>query len=92
MSELTRRLKETGSAGLLAYGILNTIYYTLAVTVAWISTDGGLRLLPALGQASSGGLAGGVTRFIKVGGCLQDATPLTARPLTLRTAAKACLP
>lgn len=31
----------TGPAGLTSYGVLNAVYYTLAVSLAWVATGGG---------------------------------------------------
>ncbi|CAN0112376.1 unnamed protein product, partial [Phaeothamnion confervicola] len=35
-----KRLREYGAAGVLAYGCLNGLYYSLAFTVAWLSMGG----------------------------------------------------
>jgi hypothetical protein len=37
------RLRQAGSAGLLAYGVLNAAYYSLAVALLWWHTGGGTR-------------------------------------------------
>ena len=33
--EMAARIKTLGLAGVTAYGIMNTVYYTLAFTIAW---------------------------------------------------------
>lgn len=71
--EAGAKLRQTGSAGLLAYGGLNAAYYSLAVALLWVYTGGGTRgpLAPsdAAGAATavvSTGVKATAQRFVKV--------------------------
>lgn len=70
--EVGAKLRATGSAGLLAYGILNAAYYSLAVALLWIYTGGGTRGLAAAGDTAamaavvSTGVKATAQRFVKV--------------------------
>lgn len=73
------KVRQAGSAGLLAYGMLNAVYYSLAVSLLWVYTGGGTRGLPyssstviaAVATTAGGGGGGGgvkatAQRFVKV--------------------------
>lgn len=59
-------LQVTGPGGLVSYGLLNTLYYTVAVSLAWVATGGGqsLRMSNELKVAASWTAA--AKRFLKV--------------------------
>lgn len=66
-------MRQAGSAGLLAYGVLNAAYYSLAVSLLWWHTGGGTRGLPysttataVTAGAGGGGVKATVQRFVKV--------------------------
>ena len=66
-----KKLQETGVAGLVGYGILNALYYTIAAVVVWYATGGGQRL-PSPGSETAAvvvgeGIKASAERFVKVG-------------------------
>lgn len=66
------RVRQAGSAGLLAYGVLNAAYYSLAVTLLWWHTGGGTHGLPGSAATAAGaaaaatGVKATAQRFLKV--------------------------
>ena len=63
VSNLAAQVKDLGMAGMTAYGILNTAYYTLAFTTAWY-----FRVIPAnLGAAAAFRVAGEVMALVWAG-------------------------
>mmetsp|Transcript_41347 Transcript_41347/g.54356 ORF Transcript_41347/g.54356 Transcript_41347/m.54356 type:complete len:224 (-) Transcript_41347:147-818(-) len=70
---LFEKLKVYGLAGFLGYGVLNTVYYSATLTLAYIATNGGRR-----GSASTEGvLASPLSRFAKVFGIVWAGSQVT---------------
>ena len=65
LKEAMAALRETGSAGLLAYGGLNALYYSLAVSAVWWHTSGGT-LHMSTTTATAAGSATIIKRFVRV--------------------------
>ena len=65
LHRVVEQLKAVGLAGVVAYGLLNTLYYTTAFGLAWVFIaavprgEGGGRVEAGVGGGGEGGRGGG---------------------------------